>query len=69
MMAESWTNTSGAIARAAGVTVPTVTKYANLELIPSRRSSNGTRLFPDDAAETVREVYRERMARRGRKFS
>ena len=38
-------------------------------LIPSRRSSNGVRLFSDGAAEIVRRVYAERMANRGRKLA
>lgn len=62
-----WTKTSGAVAREAGVSQQTVTLYARLELVPCVVTSDSRRLFPPDAAKTVRAVYRRRMAKKGRR--
>lgn len=59
--------TTGALARAAEVTVPTIQKYADLGLLEYRRASNGVRLFRRGQAGRVREILGERLANRGRR--
>lgn len=60
-----YTDTAGAIARKAGVSVPTVNVYAELGLVDCIRASNGWRLFKPSAADRVREVRDKRLANRG----
>lgn len=62
----AYTDTIGALARAAEVTTPTVAKYARLGLLDYIVASNGTRLFRQGQAARVREIYTENVARRGR---
>jgi DNA-binding transcriptional MerR regulator len=62
-----YTETSSALARAASVTQPTVRKYADAGLLDLIVASDGTRLFRVGQAELVREIYRKRMAGRGRR--
>jgi DNA-binding transcriptional MerR regulator len=59
--------TTGRVAREAGVATPTVRLYAKLGLVPHIIASDGTRLFPADAAELVREICTRRLAARGHK--
>jgi DNA-binding transcriptional MerR regulator len=61
-----FTDTSGTLARNAGVTVATISLYAGMGLLEFVRISNGTRLFRVGQAEKVRAIYTERMANRGR---
>jgi hypothetical protein len=63
----NYTDTTGKLARESGVTVVTVALYADLGLLDSIRSSNGTRLFRSGQAPVVRKIYGERMANRGRR--
>jgi len=65
--ATEFTETTTAIARPAQVLPETVRLYANLNLIEHIRLANGTRLFKPSAVQRVREIYAERMARRGRR--
>ena len=65
MTAESYSETTGSVARQAGVLAETVRLYGDLGLLECTRLSNGIRLFKPSAAERVREIYTERMARRG----
>jgi DNA-binding transcriptional MerR regulator len=59
--------TSGALAREAGTSVPTVQKYAEMGLLEFIRISNGTRLFRRGQADKVREICNRRTpGRRGR---
>lgn len=59
--------TTTAIAREASVLPATVRLYADLGLLDYITSSEGRRLFQKTAAQRVREIYAERMARRGRR--
>jgi DNA-binding transcriptional MerR regulator len=61
-----FTDTSGKLARDAGVTVATVDLYSDLGLLQFIRISNGTRVFREGQAERVRQICAERMAHRGR---
>jgi DNA-binding transcriptional MerR regulator len=61
-----YTETSGKLARDAGLTVPTISLYADKGLLDFIRSSNGTRLFRAGQADRVKAIYTERMANRGR---
>lgn len=63
---DRFTDTTGSLARQAGVTVPTVRLYADLKMLDYVTASNGTRLFREGQADRVRQIYGERMARRGR---
>jgi DNA-binding transcriptional MerR regulator len=65
-MIENWTLTTGAVARQADTTGPTVTMYAAMGLVPFRNASNGMRLFSTDAPAIVRSVKAERLSRRGK---
>jgi hypothetical protein len=62
-----YTDTTGSLARQAGVAPPTVRKYADEALLDFVTASNGTRLFREGQAGRVQEIYRERIARRGHK--
>ena len=61
-----YTETIGSTARAAKVAVATVRAYADKGLVECIRTADGRRMFQASAAQRVREIYRERMARRGR---
>lgn len=63
----NYSDTSSALARDSKVTTETVRLYADLKLLDFIVASNGTRLFRSGQAPRVREIYAERMARRGRK--
>ena len=65
-MEHQYTETSGKLSRDSGVTVPTLTLYADLGLLDFIRSSNGMKLFRAGQADKVREIYAQRMANRGR---
>jgi DNA-binding transcriptional MerR regulator len=64
---QEFTETSGALARAAGVSAPTIRAYTELGLLPHILASNGTRLYRQDAAETVRKILAQRLANRGKR--
>lgn len=66
-MEPEYLDTSGALARAAGTTVPTITAYAKAGWLDFIVSSNGVRLYRRGQADNVRKILAERMARRGRK--
>ena len=61
--------TSGALARESGRTVPTIQLYANLGLLDFIHASNGARLFRRGQADRVREIYARRMAGRGNRHA
>lgn len=65
MMEEIFSETTSSLGREAGVLPETVRLYDKLGLIESVRLANGIRLFKPSAAERVRAIYCERMARRG----
>jgi DNA-binding transcriptional MerR regulator len=67
MKGSGYTETPAAIARMAGVSVPTVRLYGDLGYIEFVKSSNGTRLHKPGAADRVREMLPKRMANKGRK--
>ena len=62
-----YTDTTGELARLAKVTQPTVRQYAAAGLLDFILASDGTRLFRKGQAGKVREIYFERMGRRGRR--
>lgn len=62
-----YTDTSGTLAREAGVQVPTISLYAKLGLLDFIVSSNGVRLYAQGQAKRVKEILAERMASRGRR--
>jgi DNA-binding transcriptional MerR regulator len=62
---QGFTETSGAIARAAGVSVPTIRTYSELGLLNYIIASNGTRLYRRDAADAARKILAKRLANRG----
>jgi DNA-binding transcriptional MerR regulator len=66
---EPFDTTSGELARVAGINQDTVRLYANLNLIESRRLSNGTRVFQRSAAALARRLREERLTYRGRRTS
>jgi DNA-binding transcriptional MerR regulator len=66
-MIDGFTETPAAIARAANVSVPTVRLYGDMGLIPFVKSSNGTRLHRRDAAASVRDILKSRLANKGRR--
>ena len=67
-MEQLFTDTTSTLARAAGVTTPTVVLYARLGLLEHVRASSGMRLFKQGQAEKVREIFNDRMAWRGRQL-
>lgn len=60
-------DTTSQLAREAGVSQPTIRLYGDMDLLDFKVASNGIRLHRTGQAPRVREIYRERMARRGRK--
>lgn len=59
--------TSRRVSADADCTQQYVGKLAQAGLVPHVVASDGTRLFPDGAAEIVRKIKGERMSLRGRK--
>lgn len=68
-MAKRYSVTSGVLARRADVSVPTVTRYADLGLLDHIRASDGTRLFLLGQESTVRRIRAARLAVRLRRKS
>lgn len=64
--AEHFSETTTSIARGAGVLEETVRHYGDLRLIEFIKAANGMRLYRPSAAGHVREIYMQRMAKRGR---
>ena len=58
----------GPLARKADVAVGTLRGYARAGLLECARDANGNWLFPPGQEQRVREIYAERMARRGRRL-
>lgn len=67
MAAKDFTDTTGSLAREAGCATPTVRLYADEGLLDFVRSASGVRLFRAGQADRVRQLYAERVARRGRR--
>ena len=61
-----YTDTSGRLAKDSDTSVPTISLYARMGLLDYVVASNGVKLFRAGQAPRVREILRERMARRGR---
>jgi DNA-binding transcriptional MerR regulator len=62
-----FTETTSAISRASGASIPTIRLYGDLGLIQFIEASNGTRLHRKDAGERVAQLLRQRIANRGRR--
>jgi hypothetical protein len=62
---ENYSETTSAMGRVAGVLPQTVVIYCDLGLLDHIRLANGVRLLKPSAAGRVREIYAERIARRG----
>jgi DNA-binding transcriptional MerR regulator len=58
----NYTDTSGTLARAAGVTIPTINLYSELRLLDFIVASNGIKLFKPGQGERVRQIKAQRMA-------
>lgn len=58
--------TTGAVARAAGISERRVRAYADAGLIPSSRDAIGRRVFPWSAPDMARAVFTQRTAPRRR---
>jgi DNA-binding transcriptional MerR regulator len=67
MMEQHYTETVSKLAREAEVLPETIRLYGDLGLIEFIRLDNGMRLHKPSAVNRVREIYAERMARRGRR--
>lgn len=65
-MSDDFELTCSRVAALAGCGENLVREYADAGLLESRRLSNGMRVFRPDAAERVRQIKAERLARRGR---
>lgn len=65
----NYDQTTGTLAREARVSPPTVALYAKHGWLDFITAANGVRLFPKSQVEKVRQIYRERMEKRGRKLS
>jgi hypothetical protein len=59
--------TSRGVSTLADATQAYVTQLANEGLLPHVTASDGTRLYPEEAAAIVRRIKAERLARRGRR--
>jgi DNA-binding transcriptional MerR regulator len=66
-MGDGYTDTTSKLARDSKLTAPTIRVYADKGLLDFVLASNGTRLFREGQAARVRAIYRERIARRGRR--
>jgi DNA-binding transcriptional MerR regulator len=64
---EQFDLTTGELARIAGVSPDTIRLYETLNLIESRRLSNGIRTFRRSTAELVLRLREQRLANRGRR--
>ena len=62
---DTYTDTVTELARLAGMNGTTIRVYADEGLLDFVRASNGTRLFKTGQAERVRELMKQRIARRG----
>jgi len=67
MTDEFFSETTGSLARKVPCLPATVRKYCDDGLIESRCLPNGTRLFKPTAAEQVRKILAEHLARCGRR--
>ncbi|HXP99226.1 MAG TPA: MerR family DNA-binding transcriptional regulator [Solirubrobacteraceae bacterium] len=65
----AFTETTGSIARLAGVSAPTVRLYADSGLIEYVMAANHTRLYRPEAAEEVKALLAKRLANRGQRRS
>jgi DNA-binding transcriptional MerR regulator len=61
-----YTKTIAEIGEASGLAGNTLRLYCDLGLIPCHRLANGMRLFAPDAAEKAKQVFAQRMARKGK---
>jgi len=61
-----YTETSGDVARRAGVSQVLVQQYARKGLLEFVELANGTRLFRASAADQVRQLKADRLAKRRR---
>jgi len=64
-MGDDFTETTGSLARKAGVLPETIRLYGDTGLIDCRRSATGVRMFRPSAADQVKRILAERLARRG----
>jgi DNA-binding transcriptional MerR regulator len=64
-MTDEYTETTGSLARKAGVLPETVRAYGDMALIDCRRLPNGVRMFRPTAVDQVRKILADRLARRG----
>jgi hypothetical protein len=62
---ESFSQTTNAIAAAVPCDAGTVRDYCDLGLLEHQRLANGVRLLKPSAAQRVREIRAQRLARRG----
>jgi DNA-binding transcriptional MerR regulator len=62
---DGFTETTGSLARKAGVLPETIRAYGDLGLIECQRAANGVRMFRANAAKQVKKIVKERLARRG----
>ena len=62
---DEFTETTGTLARKAGVLPETVRAYGDMGLIECQRAANGVRMFRPSAAKQVKEILAKRLARRG----
>jgi hypothetical protein len=62
---DDFVETTGSLARKAGVLPETVRAYCDLGLIDCRRAANGVRMFRADAVREVRRILARRLAHRG----
>jgi DNA-binding transcriptional MerR regulator len=65
-MLQEFRNTSRRVSVQADCAPQYVTRLARAGLIPFVMASDGTRLYTDDAAQTVRQIKAQRLANRGR---
>jgi hypothetical protein len=66
-MTENFSETPSKMGRDIGIHPGTVRSYCDEGLVEFLRLANGTRLLKPSAALRIREVYAERIARRGHK--
>jgi len=66
---DGFTETTGSLARKAGVLPETIRLYADQHLIECERLSNGIRMFRPSAALQVQKILAERLGRRGGRAS
>jgi DNA-binding transcriptional MerR regulator len=66
MLQQAFKNTSRRVSVQADCQPSYVTRLAKEGLLPFVMASDGTRLYTDEAAQTVRQLKAQRMAHRGR---